>query len=107
MAKDIARQLRSFIRRSPKSVNAISQETGVSQSTLSRFVNGGEMTVGRAAKVAKALGLELKRIKRSKTTAAGSPEQKTAKAKRTRRRRRRRRIRTTESPILTPVAMVG
>lgn len=64
MAKDIARQLRSLIHRSGKSVSELSRLSGITQSTLSRFVNGNDMSVHRAAMLAKVLGVELKRIKK-------------------------------------------
>lgn len=60
MPKDIAESLRAAIRDSGKSANQLASETGVPQTTISRFLTGKDMGIHRAAKLAKALGLELK-----------------------------------------------
>lgn len=63
MSKELADQLRKAIRDSGHSANEIAKETGVPQTTISRFLRGEEMSIGRASKIAAYLGLELKRKK--------------------------------------------
>ena len=56
----LADQLRTAIKTCGRSRYALSQETGIEQSTLSRFVNGkGGMSLDTADAIAKALGLKL------------------------------------------------
>jgi len=61
MSKDIADALREAIAKSGQSVNEIAKACGVPQTTLARFMRGFDMTIERGAKVAKHLGLELKK----------------------------------------------
>jgi len=59
-AKDIEGQLRRAILKSEMSRYRLSKLTGVSDGVLSNFVNGKRtVTLTTAAKLAKALGLEL------------------------------------------------
>jgi len=61
MSKDIEQKLREAIIKSKMSRYKISQLSGVGEAQLSLFVNGKRtLTLTSAAKVAKALGLELK-----------------------------------------------
>ena len=60
MSKDIADQLRKVIRDSGLSANQLAKVTGVDQTTISRFLRGEDMTIHRAAKIAKYLGVELR-----------------------------------------------
>jgi len=60
MSKELAEQLRRAILASGYSANEIAKASGVPQTTLSRFLRGGEMSIGRASKVAAFLGLVLK-----------------------------------------------
>lgn len=54
-------QLKEAIRRSGKTSYQLSQETGVSQAVLSRFLGGArDITLGTADKLCKSLGLELR-----------------------------------------------
>lgn len=61
MSKELADQLRKAIIDSGKSANEIAKASGVPQTTLSRFLRGGEMSIGRASKIAAFLGLSLKK----------------------------------------------
>lgn len=63
MSKELADQLRKAIIDSGKSANEIAKASGVPQTTLSRFLRGGEMSIGRASKIAALLGLSLKKDK--------------------------------------------
>lgn len=60
MRKDLAEMLRDAIRKSGLSANELAAQTGVPQTTLSRFLRGKDMGIHRASKVAEHLGLELK-----------------------------------------------
>ena len=61
MSKDIEQKLREAIVKSKMSRYKISQLSGVSEGQLSLFVNGKRtLTLPVAAKLAKALGLELR-----------------------------------------------
>jgi transcriptional regulator with XRE-family HTH domain len=67
MSKDIEKKLREAIIKSKMSRYKISQLSGVGEAQLSLFVNGKRtLTLTSAAKVAKALGLELKPKKRKR-----------------------------------------
>ena len=59
-------QLRAAIKSSGMSANQIAKGAGVLQTTLSRFLNGKDMGIGRAAFVARWLGLELANVRRAK-----------------------------------------
>lgn len=61
MKPDLADQLRSIIRKSGESENALAKRAGVSQASLNRFMRGGEAQLRQASKLAKALGLRLAR----------------------------------------------
>jgi transcriptional regulator with XRE-family HTH domain len=60
LVMSISSQLRRAIQRSGESRYAIAQETGVNQSTLSRFVQGSGLSSENLDRVAEYLGLELK-----------------------------------------------
>jgi len=63
MSKDIERQLRQAIRKSGMSRYRIAKESGLTESQLSYFIHGKRsLTLPAAAKLAKALGLELKPV---------------------------------------------
>jgi ribosome-binding protein aMBF1 (putative translation factor) len=71
MSKQFRQQLVDAIERSGRSRYAISQETGIPQATLSRFVHGqAGLSVEAINKLCKALGLRLvgpaKRMKKEK-----------------------------------------
>jgi hypothetical protein len=55
----IADEIRKALIASDKSRYAISQESGVDQAALHRFVNGADLRIGSLEKVAQALGLEI------------------------------------------------
>jgi transcriptional regulator with XRE-family HTH domain len=58
--KSLSEQLRIEIQRCGKTRYRLSQETGVSQSVLSRFIAGkSELTIANAEKVCKAIGTEM------------------------------------------------
>jgi len=62
-SKDIEQQLRDAILTSGISRYRLSKQTGVSQATLSLFVNGHQsLNLTTAAKLARALGLEFRRV---------------------------------------------
>ena len=56
----ISEALREAIKHADCTRYRISQETGVDESVLSRFMSGGNLTLKNADKVAEFLGLELK-----------------------------------------------
>ena len=65
MKRNIEEQLRQAILKGPMSRYRLSQLTGVSEGSLSMFVNRQRgLTLSTAAKLAKALGLELRPKKR-------------------------------------------
>lgn len=58
--KSINEQLRDAIELCGKSRYRISQESGVSQAVLSRFINGQtELTIANAEKLCQSIGVEL------------------------------------------------
>ncbi len=61
MPQDMAETLRDAIRKSGLSANRLAKETGVKQTTISKFLRGGDMGLSRASKIAEFLGLELKK----------------------------------------------
>jgi len=60
MCKSMADKLRKAIRASGLSCNKLGRLTGVPHTTISRFLNGKDMGIQRASKIAAYLGLELK-----------------------------------------------
>lgn len=60
MSKDLADKLRAAILDSGYSANELAKQTGVDQTTISRFLRGYDMTIHRASKIATFLGLDLK-----------------------------------------------
>lgn len=64
MSKELAEILRGAIRKSGLSANQLAKETGVDQTTISRFLRGKDMGLERASKIAAYLGLELKEKRR-------------------------------------------
>ncbi len=60
MPKDLADTLRAAIKTSGKSARTLAGETGIPQSTISRFLSGTDMKLSNASVLAKHLGLELK-----------------------------------------------
>jgi transcriptional regulator with XRE-family HTH domain len=66
-AKDIETQLRDAIVGSGMSQYAIAKCSGVTKAQLSLFVNGKRsLTLTSAAKIARALGLELRSVKKGR-----------------------------------------
>lgn len=61
MPADLAEKLRDAITKSGKSYLAIAKETGVPVSRVWDFMNGGDMRLTNASKIATHLGLELRR----------------------------------------------
>lgn len=59
----MANTLRNAINASGVSANEIARETGVPQPTITRFLQGADMRLSRAEKIAQYLGLELKKTK--------------------------------------------
>lgn len=55
----VADEIRKVLIASDKSRYAVSQESGVDQAALHRFVNGADLRIGSLEKVAQALGLEI------------------------------------------------
>ena len=71
--KDIEKQLKQAIKRSKMSRYGIAKESGLTESQLSYFINDKRsLTLPAAAKLAKALGLELKPTKKDRMT-RGAP----------------------------------
>jgi transcriptional regulator with XRE-family HTH domain len=63
----ISEQLRKAIRDSGESAQSIKEKTGVSQPTISRFLNGqSRITIDKADALAAYLGLELRPIEKPK-----------------------------------------
>lgn len=60
MSKLLADALRDAIRKSGMSANALAEETGVPQPTITRFLAGADMKLETAGKLAAYLGLALK-----------------------------------------------
>jgi plasmid maintenance system antidote protein VapI len=56
---DLSQTLRNAIAASGKSANQLASESRVPQTTVSRFIRGNEITLGRAGKIARVLGLRL------------------------------------------------
>jgi len=61
MSKELADQLRKAIHDSGQSANEIAKACGVPQTTVSRFLRGGEISIGKASKIAVYLGMSLKK----------------------------------------------
>lgn len=61
MTHDMGEILREAIRKSGLSANQLAKETGVKQTTISKFLRGGDMGLARASKIAAYLGLELRK----------------------------------------------
>jgi len=65
--RDIQEQLRQAILRADVTRYRLAQLTGVAEAVLSRFVNGKRtLTLDTAAKLATALGLELRPLRRAR-----------------------------------------
>ena len=70
MGEDLATVLRDAIDESGKTQYQLAQETGIDKSALSRFVSGERgLTLETAAKLATALNLELKPVRRQRKRA--------------------------------------
>lgn len=61
MPKDMAETLRTAITKSGQPLLTIAQDTGVSVSLIWAFMQGGDMRLKNASKIAAYLGLELKK----------------------------------------------
>jgi len=61
MAKELAEMLRDAIRKSGEPLLTIAKATGVGVSSLSEFMNGADMRLANASKIAAYLGLELRK----------------------------------------------
>ena len=70
---DIAEVLRAAIQESGQSADEIAKATGVSQPTITRFMQGRDMRLSRAAKIAGHLGLELT-LSTGKASRASKPK---------------------------------
>lgn len=57
----MADSLREAISKSGQSANEIARATGVPQPTITRFLQGADMRLSRAEKIASYLGLELRK----------------------------------------------
>jgi hypothetical protein len=64
MNKTLSAQLREAIRDCGRSRYALSKETGVDQSTLSKFMKGGSLSLNAVDRLAEALKLEISPINR-------------------------------------------
>jgi transcriptional regulator with XRE-family HTH domain len=64
MSETFSERLRRAIRECGRSRYALSCETGVDQSTLSRFMQGGSLSLAVVDKLVEALDLEIKPRKR-------------------------------------------
>ena len=69
----IAEALRASIRASGQSADEIAEATGVSQPTMTRFVQGRDIRLSRAEKIAVHLGLELT-LSTGKASRASTPK---------------------------------
>jgi transcriptional regulator with XRE-family HTH domain len=74
----IAEALRAAIRDSGHSADAIAEATSVSQSTVTRFMQGRDIRLSRAAKIAVHLGLEVT-LRPSKASRASKPKRSIAR----------------------------
>lgn len=72
MSEEMADALRKAIRDSGKSANALADETGVPQPTITRFLNGADMMLSTAQRIASHLGLELVKSKRARGGRSGA-----------------------------------
>ena len=63
MPKELADILRDAIRRSGLSENELARRTGVLQQSINAFMNGSDMRLANASKIARVLGLTLKKSK--------------------------------------------
>lgn len=61
MSKTLANALKAAIIASGKSANEIAKATEIPQPTITRFLQGADMRLSRAEKIAQYLGLELKK----------------------------------------------
>lgn len=61
MAKELAEVLRVAIRKSGQPLLTIAKGTGVGVATLSEFMDGADMRLATASKIAAYLGLELRK----------------------------------------------
>jgi len=59
----MADRLRAAIIKSGLSANELGKQCGVQQVTISRFLRGRDISLSRASRIAKYLGLELKSTK--------------------------------------------
>jgi predicted transcriptional regulator len=67
MGKDMAEQLRKAIRESGYTRYELSKQTGIPQSTLSRFANGiTDLNITTASRLTAFLGLELRRVRKGR-----------------------------------------
>lgn len=69
----IAAALRAAIRESGQSADEIAEATGVSQATMTRFIQGRDIRLSRAEKIAVHLGLELT-LSTGKASRASKPK---------------------------------
>lgn len=60
MPREFADILRNAITASGHSAYGLAKKTGVPQSTITRFLNGSDMRISTASRLAAFLGLELK-----------------------------------------------
>ena len=67
MGKTLSEQLRDAIRRDGRSLYALAQDSGVDRGVLVRFMNADrEPTLPTADRICRALGLELRPVRRRK-----------------------------------------
>lgn len=59
----LAKQLRDAIRKSGLSENELGRRSGVSQSTINRFVRGRDIQLGSVQRLCEALGLDYLDVK--------------------------------------------
>ena len=64
MNKTLSDQLREAIRECGRSRYALSKETGVDQSTLSKFMKGGSLSLSNVDRLAETLSLEIRPAKK-------------------------------------------
>lgn len=61
MRKPIDQALRDEIQASGISAKKLAAQTGIAQTTISRFIRGGTMSIANCEKIAEILGLELRK----------------------------------------------
>lgn len=73
MTSDLAQSLRTAIAHSGMGHNELARAVDIPQPTITRFLNGADMKLSTAAKLAEYFGLELRPAKRRRSGGAERP----------------------------------